>query len=78
MIAALYSSRDDGTKDFLNDEVHFGWDTIVDVYKADLLRAKYGQSRRVPKLQYSFVIRDAWTRLNVMPAKIMQVYHASY
>ena len=74
MIAALHSSREDGTKDFLNSGIHFGWESIIGVYKADLLRAKYGQSRLVPKLEYSFVIRDSWTRLNVFPAKIMQVY----
>lgn len=30
-------------------------------------------ARRVPGLRYSFVHRDNWTRLNVLPAKIMQV-----
>ena len=73
MIAALYSSRDEGTKDFFKDGIHFGWETIEDVYKADIIRAKYGHSRRVPKLKYSYIVRDAWTRLNVKPAKIMQV-----
>ena len=27
----------------------------------------------VPKLHESFVLHDSWTKLNVMPAKIMQV-----
>jgi hypothetical protein len=73
MLAALYSSRNEGgTKDLVTDGVHFGWRTIQDVYKADITRAKHGQSRRVPKLKYSYVVRDAWTRLNVLPAKIMQ------
>jgi hypothetical protein len=76
MLAALYSSRNEGgTKDLVTDGVHFGWRTIQDVYKADITRAKHGQSRRVPKLKYSYVVRDAWTRLNVLPAKIMQVHH---
>lgn len=56
-----------------SDGIHFGWDTIEDVYRADMTRANYGLSRRVPKLKYSYIVRDAWTRLNVMPAKIMQV-----
>lgn len=77
MIAALYSSRNNGgTKDFITAEdngAHFGWETIEDVYRLDIARARRGQSRKVPKLKYSFVVRDAWTRLNVMPAKIMQV-----
>ena len=41
MVAALYSSRDSGTKDFVNDcGVHFGWGTVEDVFRADLVRAK--------------------------------------
>lgn len=73
MIAALYSSRDGGIKDFRRKDVHFGWDTIVRVYNGDLFRAKQGVSRRVRGLRYSYVVRDSWTRLNVLPAKIMQV-----
>lgn len=73
MVAALYISRDQGTKDFEIDNIFFGWDTIEAVYKSDLSRAKCGISRRVPDLKYSYIERDAWTRLNVKPAKIMQV-----
>lgn len=29
--------------------------------------------RRIPKLLPSYIERDAWTKLNVAPAKIMQV-----
>ena len=32
-----------------------------------------GRSHKVPRLKYAFVYRDNWTRLNVRPAKIMQV-----
>lgn len=39
----------------------------------DMKRAKNGQTRKVPKLKYSYIVRDSWTRLNVLPAKIMQV-----
>ena len=73
MIAALYSSQTGGTKDFMKSDVTFGWDTIVNVYTKDLYRAKNGISRRVPGLKYSHIVRDNWTRLNVQPAKIMQV-----
>ena len=73
MIAALYSSRADGTKEFMLGGVKFGWRTVERVYQADLCRAKGGISRRVHGLKYSFIVRDSWTRLNVLPAKIMQV-----
>ena len=74
MIAALYSSRDGGSKRFKCDGVTaFGWETIEAIYKSDLSRARRGISRRVPGLKYCHVVRDAWTRLNVLPAKIMQV-----
>lgn len=73
MIAALYSSRKDGTKEFYKSETNFGWSTIEDVYRSDLARAQLGISRRVPGLKYSHIVRDSWTRLNVLPAKIMQV-----
>lgn len=71
MIAALYSSRDEGAKDFVNGNVAFGWDTVECVYRSDLARARRGLSRRVPGLKHSHIVRDAWTRLNVLPAKIM-------
>ena len=73
MIAALYSSKCDGTKEFTKDGTTFGWKSIENVYKADLLRAKGGISRRVPGLKFFHIIRHSWTRLNVLPAKIMQV-----
>ena len=36
-------------------------------------RAQSGSLKRVPGLKESYVYRDIWTRLNVKPAKIMQV-----
>ena len=72
MIAALYSSRLDGTKEFCKGNVRFGWATIEAVYQSDLYRA--GISRCVPGLKYSHIVRDSWTRLNVLPAKIIQVH----
>ena len=73
MIAALYSSRTDGTKEFKLEGVAFGWKTVEKVYQADMCRAKGGISRQVPGLKYAHIVRDNWTRLNVLPAKIMQV-----
>lgn len=68
----------DGTKDFERYGTRFGWAAIEAVYQADLYRAKAGISRRVPGLKYSYIVRDSWTRLNVLPAKIMQVYVGPY
>lgn len=45
------------------------------MYKADLCRAKGGISRRVPGLKFFHVVCDSWTRLNVLRAKIMQVFY---
>ena len=72
-IAALYSSRKQSTKNFKIDGIGFGWKAIEDQYKRDRLRADQGCAPRVPGLRYNFVYRDVWTRLNVLPAKIMQV-----
>ena len=72
-IAALYSSRPGGTKLFTKDDVEFGWQPIIDQYERDQERAQQNLARRVPGLKYNFVHSDNWTRLNVLPAKIMQV-----
>lgn len=74
MIAALHSSRSSGSKEFTKHGVNFGWFTVESVYKADMCRAECGITRRVPGLKYCHIVRDAWTRLNVLPAKIMQVH----
>jgi len=73
MVAALYSSRPSGSRNLTLDAVQFGWETIEKVYKQEMERAEMGRSRKVPGLKYAFVYRDNWTRLNVRPAKIMQV-----
>ena len=75
MIAALYSSRQQGTKEFTKDNHQFGWKTVETVFAQEMERAENGLSRKVPGLKYAFVYRDSWTRLNVLPAKIMQVFH---
>ena len=73
MINALFSSRAGGTKSFVLDGVLFGWDTIVSMYKRECDRVSNGLTRIIPKMKEVFIICDAWTKLNVMPAKIMQV-----
>lgn len=73
MIAALYSSRPQGAKHFTRNNHHFGWKTIEKVFAEDLERAENRLSQKVPGLKYAPVYRDNWTRLNVRPAKIMQV-----
>lgn len=73
MVAALYSSRINGTKTFTKHGVNFGWKAIEDLYDRELQRAKRNEPMRVPRLKKRHVIRDAWTRLNVAPAKTMQV-----
>uniref|UniRef100_A0A1X7SVI9 Uncharacterized protein n=1 Tax=Amphimedon queenslandica TaxID=400682 RepID=A0A1X7SVI9_AMPQE len=72
MINALFSSQQNGTKDFTLKGVKFGWETIVSLYKRDCERVSKGLTRMVPKMKEAYVIRDAWTKLNVAPAKIMQ------
>ena len=73
IIAALYSSGNGGKKSFEKGGVALGWQPIVDQYNRDQHRVALGIGRRVPGLLYSYVERDCWTRLNVLPAKIMQV-----
>ena len=62
-----------GTREFVKGGQTFGWKCIEDLYSRELQRIKNGQISRVPKLKESYVRRDSWTRLNVLPSKIMQV-----
>ena len=80
MINALFSSKDKGTKQFQRGKgsVLFGWKTITDLYKRDLDRVSNGQARMVPRLREAHCLRDSWTKLNVLPAKIMQVNVSSF
>ena len=76
MVSALFQSRsraNGGTREFKNDGISFGWKCVEDMYKRELERMKVGQATRVPKLKESHIIRDSWTRLNVLPSKVMQV-----
>ena len=74
MINALFSSRVGGTKSFVFDDVEYGWNTIVAMYGRECERVKQGLTRMVPRLKEIHIIRDSWTKLNVTPAKIMQVW----
>ncbi len=78
MINALFSSRENGTKAFELDGVRFGWKQISSMYERECQRVKEGLTRMVPKLKETHIIRDAWTKLNVAPAKILQVYTFDY
>lgn len=53
--------------------VPFGWKTIQDLHSREVERRKRNEREMVPGLQESYIIRDSWTKLNVMPSKIMQV-----
>lgn len=73
MVNALFSSKENGTKSFELDGVHFGWKSISAMYERECSRVRNESTRMVPKLKEIHIIRDAWTKLNVTPAKIMQV-----
>lgn len=63
-----------GTKHFQHSgKSKFGWDTIDDMYKRELVRVQQNCTRMVPWLKETHCLQDAWTKLNVLPAKTMQV-----
>ena len=51
----------------------FGWEAIENMFKREIQRRQNGELPRVEQLRESDVYPTAWTRLNVKPAKIMQV-----
>lgn len=76
MVSALFQSRPKdvgGTRCLKKGGVSFGWKSIQDLYQREVERMRAGQATRVPKLRESHIIRDSWTRLNVVPSKVMQV-----
>ena len=73
MINALFSSRSGGTKSFILDGITFGWNSITMMFERECQRISSGLTRMVPRLREAHIVRDAWTKLNVTPAKIMQV-----
>lgn len=74
MINALYSSSQCRAKAFVKTEggQTFGWKAIADLYEREVRRSEMNICRRVPKLKWEYIVRDSWTKLNVVPAKIMQ------
>ncbi|XP_014672683.1 PREDICTED: uncharacterized protein LOC106813138 [Priapulus caudatus] len=79
MVNALFASRQNGTKSFETirggRSIGFGWEAIYTMYQREVKRRDTEHARRVPGLQHSYITRDAWTKLNVRPAKIMQQEH---
>ena len=74
MVNALDSSKSGRSKSFCNEGVPFGWVTINRVWEREIDRAQRGLMCEVPRLVERHVHRDAWTKLNVLPAKILQVH----
>ena len=69
MINALFSSQAGGTKMFTAaDETTFGWKATLDLYSREYQRRDKGHARMVSKLRESYVLWNAWTKLNVLPA----------
>jgi len=74
MINALFASKDGGARKFKTSTgIQFGWQAIVDMYTRECQRRDSGVARMIPRLREIHIIRDSWTKLNVTPAKIMQV-----
>lgn len=73
MINSLFSSKEGGTKAFVLNDIMFGWKSVLKMFERECQRMSKGLTRMVPKLRESHIIRDVWTKLNVTPAKIMQV-----
>ena len=69
-----FQIRPNGTKSFSKDGVCFGWVTIIEMWERDLKRTSSGKLSSLPGMQQRYITRDSWTKLNVKPAKIMQVY----
>ncbi len=73
-INALYQSRPGGTKMFRTEltKQEFGWKTICDMWDRENGRRQRGELFFVKGLRQSYIVRDPWTKLSVLPAKIMQ------
>lgn len=51
--------------------------SYINMYHRECQRRNNGLARMVPHLREIHVLRDAYTKLNVIPAKIMQVRFTS-
>ncbi|XP_019853621.1 PREDICTED: uncharacterized protein LOC109582964 [Amphimedon queenslandica] len=56
MINALFSSKSEGTKEFIQQEVSFGWKSILDLWERECRRISSGETRMVPKLKEVHII----------------------
>ena len=74
MINALFSSKTCGTKRVQRvGKPKFGRDAIDGLRKQEVIRVQLNCARIVPRLKETHCLRDAWTKLNILPAKIVQV-----
>ena len=76
MINQLWASADNRAKNFVageNQSLNFGWKVLQEMWEREKTRRDNHLIRMVDGLVKSFIDRDAWTKLNVKPAKIMQV-----
>ena len=47
---------------------------VVDMWERDIKRTADGKLSHLSGMQQRYITRDCWTKLNVKPAKIMQVH----
>ena len=76
MVSTLFQSRPrarGGTRTLQKAGKPITWKTVEDMYSREVERMQAGQATRIPKLKESHILRDSWTRLNVLPSKVMQV-----
>lgn len=70
-INAIFSSQEGGTKRLSTPGGPLNWKVIEDMWDREVQRMRCSQIRKVPGMLKSYIERDAWTKLNVKPAKIM-------
>lgn len=75
LVSVLYNSGVEKTKHFFKGGTFFGWKTIERLWEREVERSQKGQMVTIPRMKSRYIYRDSWTRLNVTPAKIMQVQY---
>ena len=67
------ASQEGGTRDFQDGNgITFGWKAIVDMFAQECQRRDRVHAIMVPKLLETHILYDSWTKLNVLPPKILQ------
>ena len=66
----LFSSKEGELNKMMGSHLD-GKQSLTYVYKQELARVDQGCTRMVPRLKEALCLCDAWTKLNVHPAKIM-------